>query len=164
MWPLPLFPALVTILACTLPLEDKAGCDDAFDCLDGRACVEGRCTDDACGLACGALCQARSDCESSRACEATCDPAATDLAVLEPAECGVQYDQLAEGSCEALVCFEDCVAACARAAECALLDDVSRCTVWCQLDPAPCPATASSCSEVDASAAGCWSRGELSGC
>lgn len=163
-WLLPLTPALVTVLACTLPLEEKSACDDSFDCLDGRACVEGQCTDDACGLACGALCETQSDCESARACEVTCDPAATDLAVLQPAECGVQYDRLAEGSCEHLGCFEGCVAACTRAADCALLDDLSLCTLWCQLDPAPCPEAAATCSAVDAGAVGCWSRGELSGC
>ncbi len=155
---------LLTALACTLPLEDKTACEDSFDCLDGRACVQGQCTDDACGLACGALCNARSTCDAERSCDEVCDPAQTALASLDPAECGVQYDRLADASCDNLACFDACAASCERAVECALIDDASACTLHCQLDPAPCPAQPESCTAPDAREVGCWSRGEFSGC
>lgn len=154
--------AFATILACNLPIEDKAGCDDSLDCLDGRACVQGQCTDDACGRSCGALCEARSRCVSERSCEATCDLADGPLAAIAPAQCGAQYDHLREIECDVLACLEGCVATCDRAVECALLEDASMCTLQCQLDA--CPSAPESCSALQADVLRCWSNGEASGC
>lgn len=163
-WSTALLAAFVTVLACTLPLEDKAACYDSSDCLDGRACVAGQCTDDACGLACGALCEARDACVSERSCESLCDPAGSSLSVLGPAQCGGQYDLLADGECEALVCFEGCLATCERGVECALIDDAQRCVLACQEDTGDCPLPPNSCSALDSDALRCWSRGRDAGC
>lgn len=163
-WSTALLAAFVTVLACTLPLEDKAACNDSSDCLDGRACVAGQCTDDACGLACGALCEARDACVSERSCESVCDPAGSSLSVLGPAQCGGQYDLLADGECEALDCFEGCLATCERGVECALIDDAQRCVLACQEDTGDCPLPPNSCSALDSDALRCWSRGRDAGC
>lgn len=162
-WSYVLLSAFVTILACTLPLEDKSACDESTDCLDGRACVEGQCTDDACGYACGALCEARDACVSDRACELVCDPAESSIAVLEPAECGVQYDLLRRAECDALDCFEGCLATCERGVECALIEEASRCVLTCQ-DELQCPAVPDACNVLDVDALRCWSRGEDADC
>lgn len=159
LWTRALLTALVTVLACTLPLEDKSACDDSSDCLNGRACIAGECTDDACSYACGALCEVRDACVSDRSCEAVCDPAASSLAVLEAAQCGPQYDLLNEGDCPALDCFEGCLATCERGVECALIDEASRCVLTCQQDVDGCPAAPNSCSALDADDLRCWSRG-----
>ncbi len=151
------------LLGCTLPLEDKASCDDVRDCLDGRACLDGECTDDACGLTCGALCNIRNACDSGPPCSVTCDPAATDLPGFSPSQCGAQYDLLETDACEVLTCFEVCVETCNRGVDCALVDDGPECALRCQLEPNCSPAP-HGCTDLDAGALSCWSRGEQRGC
>lgn len=158
-----LFALLATMLSCSLPLEEKAACDDGRDCLDGRACAQGQCTDGACTLTCDALCAARNECGSSPSCTASCDPGLTSLVGLDPVQCGTQYDLLEGGSCEAVNCFDACVATCGRGVECALIDDSATCTLQCQRE-AVCTGSAPACNELDAAALSCWSDGMSRGC
>ncbi|MBV1857228.1 MAG: hypothetical protein KUG77_02370 [Nannocystaceae bacterium] len=158
-----LFALLATMLSCSLPLEEKAACDDGRDCLDGRACVAGQCTDGACGLACDAECSARNDCASTPACTEACATGLTSLAGLNPAQCTIQFDLFDGGSCEAVNCFDGCAVSCDRGVDCALIDDAATCTVQCQLE-AICTELASACNELDAAALSCWSRSRARGC
>lgn len=154
---------LAMTLSCSLPLEEKAACDEGSDCLDGRACVDGQCTDGACGLTCDAVCSARDACGSSLPCTANCNPELTSVFGLDPVQCGIQYDLLDDGSCEALSCFDACAATCDQGVACALLDDAATCTIQCQLE-GPCPASTPGCNELDAAALSCWARGKPRGC
>ena len=146
-----LWALLATCLACSLPLEEKAGCEDAADCLDGRACVEGLCTDAACTRACEALCSTREGCSLDPPClPNACDSAEPSFGGLSPAQCGVQYDLLADDACETVTCFDACAQTCALGADCALVDDPAACMLSCQhelsCEPAP-----QACSELDLS-------------
>ncbi|MGH1346486.1 MAG: hypothetical protein ACRBN8_33275 [Nannocystales bacterium] len=152
-----------SVLACSLPIEEKSACDDGFDCLDGRACVQGQCMDSACELACDALCAARNSCTSSPPCTASCAPELSDDLGLSPVQCSLQYDLLEGGSCEAESCFDGCLETCNLGLACALIDDAATCTVQCQREPT-CAGLASACNELDAAGLSCWARGELRGC
>ncbi len=154
---------LGTLSCCTLPLEEKAACEDTRDCLDGRACVGGQCTDGACGFACEALCSARNDCTATPSSTRSCDPELTTYLGLDPVQCGMQYDLLEGGSCEAESCFDGCIVTCGRGVECALIEDAATCTVQCQREPS-CTGFATACNELDAAALSCWAGGEARGC